>query len=676
MLKYFRTETLLIFSLLLTISLAQAAPKSTQCIHPGATYTPSETSFAIWSPDTDNVQLSLAGKTYAMKAQQDCDGYTQLYTTTVKGDFKSKPYHFLINDISVRDPYGRMIDVNDTNNDIVMDIDHIQPDGGWAKAPKFNHPEDAIIYETNIRDFTNDPTSGVDSDKRGKYEGMTQSGTTYQGVATGLDHLKALGITHVQLMPFYDYGTCTREEVKNDPSCYNWGYDPINYNVPEWRYSKYGPYDADHYPERIKEVQTMINNFHKAGIRVIMDVVYNHTYTQDVFKNITDKYYLPYDLSGTSGHATLDDSNPMVDRMIRDSLEYWIKEYHVDGFRFDLLGIFHYNTVGDWIRYLRQTFPDRQLLVYGEPWDGGITDPQENQKVRLGTIARTEKKEVNGQYVDDPAHIGVFNSKFRDALRGDGNSGTGGGYIFNQPQDTQNPMLSMYQGSRGALRATRDPLTPIQTWDPQFAGNPEEDINYVSCHDNLALWDKINMWANLNGRGGDSDYLKRIDEFAIGIVLTSQGIPFMQSGSEMLRTKDDKDNTYNLSDAINDIHWEWKLENPDVFDYYQRTIALRKAHPAFRMTSWEDINNHIQTYQFDSDHILETIIDGAAVGDSWKKIIVFYNAAGKNTISLPPNSGNWTVAMENGKPYDPNKTQTVSGQISVDGTAVTVLYQK
>lgn len=673
MLKHIKILSLLSLLLFSFTVCAKTQSKNSTCIPPGVTYSTSASSFAIWSPDTSNVQLYLDGKIYQMNSQQDCNGYTQLYTATINGDFKSKPYHFLINGVSVRDPYGRMIDVNDTNNDIVMDVDHIQPDGGWASLPKFDHAEDAVIYETNIRDFTYDPTSGVDSDKRGTYAGMTQSGTTYQGVSTGIDHLKELGVTHIQLMPFYDYGTCTRADVKQDPSCYNWGYDPINYNVPEWRYSQYGAYDANHYPERIKEVQNMINALHKAGFRVVMDVVYNHTYTKDVFENITSKYYLSYDLSGTSGQATLDDSNPMVSRMIRDSLEYWVKEYHVDGFRFDLLGIFHYQVAANWIRYLRQEFLDRNLLVYGEPWDGGIYDPQEDQKVRLGTIARTELDD-NGNM--NPAHMGVFNSQFRDALKGDNNAGTGGGYIFNQPRDPDEPTLPIYQGSRGAIRApsAKDPSVTIQTWDPQFAGDPEEDINYVSCHDNLTLWDKINEWAALSGRAGDKDYLKRVDEFATGIIFTSEGIPFIHGGSEILRTKNDDHNSYKSNDKINDIHWDWKTSNPDVFNYYKKIVALRKAHPALRMTSWDAINDHVYTYGLDHN-VLEIMIKKAnEVGDSWKNIIIFYNPDQKRTLSI---NGTWNVAMELGNPpYDPKDVHTVTNQVVVDGTAVTILYQE
>ena len=296
----------------------------------GAVYSVGKTVFSLWSPDNSNVVLNLDGKDYTMTKVADFGGYTDVYQVTVTGDQLLKPYQFKVGGVVARDPYGKMVKPN-TNFNIVMDTSRTDLAEGWAARPAFKEREDAVIYEVHVRDFTISSTSGVDAAKRGKFAGMVQSGTTYSNVKTGIDHLKELGVTHVQLLPVYDFGSCP--DV-NDTSCYNWGYDPINFSVPEERYSQ-TPYD---YENRMREFKNMVNEFHKAGIRVVMDVVYNHTYDKTVFNPITGKYYTATDLSGCGN--SIDATNPMVGRMIRDSLEYWVKEYNIDGFRFDLVGIF------------------------------------------------------------------------------------------------------------------------------------------------------------------------------------------------------------------------------------------------------------------------------------------------------------------------------------------------
>ena len=245
----------------------------------GAIYSPAKSVFSIWSPDNSNVVLNLDGKDYAMTKVADFGGYTDVYQVTVPGDQLLKPYQFKVGGVVVRDPYGKMVKPS-TNFNIVMDTSRTELPEGWAVRPAFKEREDAIIYEVHVRDFTIHSSSGVDAAKRGKFAGMVQSGTSYGSVKTGIDHLKELGVTHVQLLPVYDFGTCP--DV-NDTTCYNWGYDPVNFSVPEERYSQ-TPYD---YENRMREFKTMVNEFHKAGIRVIMDVVYNHTYDKTVFNPIT-----------------------------------------------------------------------------------------------------------------------------------------------------------------------------------------------------------------------------------------------------------------------------------------------------------------------------------------------------------------------------------------------------
>jgi pullulanase len=401
----------------------------------------------------------------------------------------------------------------------------------------------------------------------------------------------------------------------------------------------------------------MVDALHRAGLRVIVDVVYNHTFQKEMFAPITGRYYTPTDLSGTGN--SLDADVPMVGRMIRDSLEYWVREYNVDGFRFDLIGIFDYDEVGAWARHLNATFPDRTLLVYGEPWNGFAADSRESQRVRLGTIARIHD-----------AHVGVFNPKFREAIKGINDSGgcnSGDCYAFDANPD----LWRIAVGSRGSIRFANDPFAPIDTWDPMFAADPEQSINYVSAHDNLTLRDKILLWADRNGRDRGDPYLRRIQQFANGLVLTSQGIPFLHGGVEMLRDKQGDHNSYQSSDEINQIRWDWKIDNADIFAYYQNAIALRKAHPGFRMNTWREIDQHVTTTTPRHGVVVNHIRAGQN-GDDWSEIIVIANSANPYTFTLPP--GTWKVAMEKSDPAAGN-ARTVSGAVVAEGTAVTVVYK-
>jgi pullulanase len=615
----------------------------------GAVYATDKTVFSIWSPDTSDVQLVLDGETHGMHRIDAFDGYTDVYQVSVDGDHHLKPYHFLINGVSVRDPYGKMVEPN-TDDNIVMDMSRTRLPGGFAPTPALAEREDAIIYELHVRDFTIDPSSGVPAEKRGKYLGLVEPGTTHNGVKTGLDHLLELGVTHVQLMPVYDFASCPDVD---DQTCYNWGYDPRNFNVPEERYSS-TPFD---YENRATEFKKMVDDFHKAGLRVVMDVVYNHTFRKDMFDRITGKYYTPTDLSGTGN--SIDATVPMVSRMIRDSLEYWVREYNIDGFRFDLVGIFDYEDVGDWARHLNETFPDRRLLLYGEPWNGFASDPRELERVRLGTVAR----------IDD-SHFGVFNPKYREAIKGQNDNGgcnPGDCYAFNNNPD----LFRIRVGSRGGIRFANDPDAPIDTWDPMFAADPEQSVNYVSAHDNLTLRDKILAWAKLKGREPDDPYLRRIQQFANGLVLTSQGIPFIHSGAELLRDKDGVRDSYESPDEINKIQWQWKTDNADIFDYYKDVIALRRAHPGFRFNTWEEIDHNVTTND-PRYGVVVTRIDASANNDPWSEIIVIYNSADDFTYELP--AGTWKVAMEKSDP-SAGKDREVSGSVVAQGTAVTVLHR-
>ncbi|WP_405366584.1 alpha-amylase family glycosyl hydrolase [Ruminobacter sp.] len=617
----------------------------------GAVYSKESTTFRLWSPDSSNVSVTVDGKTYTM-SKTNINGYSDVYAVTVNGDLDGKEYQFKVNGKDVRDPYGKMVkhitystSGASNNTNIVMDMRSTDLKNGWAKRPEFKEREDAIIYEVHVRDFTIDSSSGVSADKRGRYLGMVETGTTNsKGLKTGIDHLKDLGITHVQLLPVYDYGTCSDVDSQNT-GCYNWGYDPVNFNVPEDRYTSV--FGSENYKQKVKEFKTMVNEFHKNGIRVIMDVVYNHTYSDDVFDKITRKYYTEIDLSGVSNST--DPKNPMVSRLIRDSLEYWATEYNIDGFRFDLVGIFDVDNFKEWGEYMNNKYPGRNFLMYGEPWNGYATDPSESTRVRLGTI----RKAASG-------HVGVFNSKYRECLKGGSDDATGG-FLFNEQfhdiggNEVGNSNYGcVMAGIRGGIGDSTN------TWTPFFAADPEQAVQYISAHDNYNWTDKIAV-KKITG-----DYANRLQAYGNGVILVSQGIPFIHAGEEFGRSKNLNKNSYDATDGTNDINWNLKTGNLNTFNYYKDMIAMRKAHPAFRMTTREQIEKNITGE--DVNGAVVVTINGGAVGDSWHTIKMVINSG--NNIEIPGVDG-WSKKVHAVTVNDDN----TKGSNIAEGTAVTIWYK-
>ncbi len=636
----------------------------------GAYYTKSQTSFSIWSPDSSTVKV-------AVKKQGDSDfteytctaGFTvdgdypdsaNIYGVTVPGDCNLAEYQFYIGEAAVRDPYGKMIkydgnqqksgtQASGTENgfsytsylgptvNIVMDMEETEPLDGWAERPVLENRNDAIVYEVHVGDFTSDSTWNGSSENKGKFTGMVESGTTYTSgsttVTTGLDHLKELGVTHVQLLPMYDFATKHNTTLDD---IYNWGYDPVNYNVPEDRYSTC-PGD---YVERVREVKEMINEFHKNGIRVIMDVVYNHTYSEDVFSEISSKYYTSTDLSGC-GNST-NTGVAMVSRMIRDSLEYWADEYNIDGFRFDLIGIYHTSAVKEWGEYLNNTkFPERNLLMYGEPWNGYASDPEEGAKIRMSAVPSLAS-----------AHVGVFNGKYRQSLKG-ANDSEKMGYIFNENEDDGTAYAANIavglKGSGTSLDKSNCSDTS-GTWTRFFTVTPDQSINYMFAHDNLCYWDKI------KAAGSEKlSYGERIVKFGHGILLVSQGIPFIHAGDEFLRIKEKgagsamSHNSYMAGTATNSIDWALKATNKSVSDYHSELIALRKSHDGLRY------RNGVGTTETKDNAVIYKVQDTDGT-----KICIVVNPG--NNISKPV-SGT-TIFDINGA--SPSSTEC-------EGTAVTII---
>ncbi len=630
----------------------------------GATYSEQSTTFAIWSPDRNSVELWLDGQTIPMGYIGDAIKQPGVWAVTVPGNYYLKRYQFILDDVPVRDPYAVMVEPG-TDFCIVMDPLRIQPEGGWAQTPPLVNREDAVIYEMSVRDFTFSPTSGVTPELRGKFLGLVEPNTyLYKGqegadaaIKTGIDHLKELGVTHVQLMPVFDYATCSLKDRKNGPNCYNWGYDPENFNVVEERYST-RPNDYEH---RVREFKTMVNELHKAGIRVIMDVVYNHTWVrpwreadegEKYFGDITGKYFLfdadgiGYQLTGTGN--TIDPKEPMVNKYIKDSLEYWVNTYNIDGFRFDVAGVFDYDEITGWMTHLYDRFPDKQLLNYGEPYTA-LTDTDPHH-FRLNGISRMTR--ADGKAAD----FGGFNFSYREAIKGNNDSGFGGGYAFN---DTYKPQ-TIINGLRGSLGAG-----DIDT--SAFTGDPVQTINYVTSHDNLNLFDKINAWSSLQTYNVDLAYKKRIQVFANAIVLMSQGVPLLHSGEEIMRTKSGIPDSYQAADPVNKLDWTRKKAYKDVSDAYSQLIQARRRFAGLRLPSREEIERSLSVQQL-SPGLFEIRI--APNGKQRNELVVLLNSGGDRDYSLP--SGEWNLVLEQGRVTTERK---VSGRIKASGTAATLFYR-
>ena len=608
----------------------------------GATYSSESTTFRIWSPDSSDVKVTVDGKTYEMtKAAIPC--YSEVYEVKVDGDLVGKTYQFTVDGKNVRDPYGRMVVGNGSNANVVMDLKKSDPDGDWVESPKLENREDSIVYEVHVRDFTIDDTSNVAPDKKGRYLGMVQPGTTYNGIKTGIDHLMELGVTHVQLQPIYDYATCSDVDSQNK-TCYNWGYDPWNYNVPEDRYTSV--WGTDNYDTKIKEVKTMINEMHKNGIRVIMDVVYNHTYNNGdaAFKNITGKYFAPKDMTGTGN--TINAANNMVWMMIRDSLDYWVSEYHIDGFRFDLVGAFSMKDYSDWGEYLHKQHPDANLVIYGEPWaaDNDAAEELVENPVRTGRM----------HMQSEGAHVGAFNNRIRNCLKGSSDDAKALGFIFdkvnngwdgNGTDDNDKNLDSnkacVFTGMIAGVRHAD--ATGTDKWSAQGFSDPEQTVSYITAHDNLALRDKIEA-AGITG-----EEAKKLQVYAHSILMASQGISFIHGGEEFGRTKaaagKDKHNTYNTTTGANDFKWDLKAGDwKKVNEAYAAYIKMRKDHPAFRMTKADQILKNVDLDKASTDSVVIINIDGHAVKDSWDKIKVVMNST---KVAAPvDNVEGWTKVAD------------------------------
>ncbi len=586
----------------------------------GVTYAKETSAFRIWSPVATNAELLLytdnsdaADKVIAM---EKAEGGT--WKAFVQGDLKGRLYAFRVKingkwSAAVPDPYAIATGVNGKKG-MVVDISETNPHD-WAidTLPSFGNATDAIIYELHIRDATIAANSGVKN--KGKFLGLTEEGTkNNKGHSTGIDHIKEMGVTHVQLLPFFDF--LSIDETKLDTPQYNWGYEPLNYNVPEGSYAT-NPYDGI---SRIKELKQLIKTFHDNGLRVVMDVVYNHTMLtkNSWFNELVPDYYYRQDKDGNFSDATACGNETaseryMVRKFILESLLFWVKEYRIDGFRFDLMGVHDTETMNLIAKELRKVKPG--ILLYGEGWTAKESPFPEKD--------RALKK--NASLLSD---IGVFSDDIRDGIKGSVFVEKEKGFVSGQPAMEE----SIKFGVAAAVKHPQVDYTKVNYSKAPYATHPSNTITYAECHDNHILWDKLKLSAPANT---DKERIS-MHKLAHAIVLTAQGIPFLHAGSEFLRTKKGNENSYNAGDSINEIDWDLKSQYHDVVDYIRALIRLRKDHPAFRMLTGEQVAKNIRFLDVPAT-VVAFELDGKALGDTWSKILVVYNA-NNSIVNLPGNS--------------------------------------
>jgi pullulanase len=620
----------------------------------GLTYTSKEYIFKIWAPTAERVEILF------YKEGSGDNLITRYYMTksesgTWKGAFTGKfegwfyTFRVMINGVwlnEVPDPYAKAVGVNGKRA-MVIDFKETNP-ANWEKdkSPLFKNKTDAILYELHVRDASISKNSGIKN--KGKYLGLTETGTKNdEGLSTGLDHIKEMGVTHVHLLPCFDFYSI--DESKLEKEQYNWGYDPLNYNVPEGSFST-NPYDG---VTRIKEFKQMVQAFHQNGLRVIMDVVYNHTrLTQDsYFNQLVPGYYYRQTKDGKFSNATACGNETaseryMMRKFMLESVLYWVKEYHIDGFRFDLMGVHDIETMNLISKELHKIKPD--ILLYGEGWTAGSSP--------LPDSLRAIKK-----YAYKLGRIAVFSDDIRDGIKGSVFEHTDKGFASGKPGMEE----TIKFGIVASCKHPQVDYAKVNYSNAPYAAQPLNTITYCECHDNHVLWDKL----AISAKNATEAERKEMDKLALSIVLTSQGISFLYAGTEFLRTKKGVENSFESPNSINAIDWSLKTKNKEIFEYVKGLIKMRKEHPAFRMKMAKEIAANIQFIDPGQKGSITYIINGEKVNDRWKKIFVVLNSDLRKTVSLP--NGIWKTVILNNHFED-----IVIPKLIAEPYSCTILYQE
>lgn len=605
----------------------------------GANYYKDYTIFKVWSLDAQHIKVVIydsyddVGIMHHMNKEEDGIWSLKLY-----GDYGNKYYNYMVKRNNIEketpDPYTKGATLNGKKG-MIVDFASIDP-VGWKDhlIPKSLNNNETIIYEMHIRDFSVDINSGIKN--KGKYLAFVEENTKLNDVSTGLDHLKELGITHIHLLPISDFGSI--DESKEE---YNWGYDPHLYYVPEGSYST-NPYDGR---VRIHELKKMIKSLHENNIRIVMDVVFNHTFKVEntPFDILAPKYYYrTYDngnySNGSGCGNEIASEKPMVRKFILDCIKFWATEYKIDGFRFDLMGLHDVETMNLIESELKKI--NSNILIYGEPWIGGTSV--------LDSRVQFTKGSQRGM------QIAVFNDDFRNSIKGD-NDGTSLGFV-NGAYELEKEIK---KGIIGSIEYNYE-LSG-------FTKDPKETINYVSSHDNLTLFDKFKK-SNPNS---SEEEIEKMNRLALSIILTSQGIPFIHGGSEILRSKCGEHNSYNLGDEINKIEWTRKIKYKKTFEYIKSLIRFRKSQKIMNLSNSEDIRKSL--IFTDSPKNTVAYMLTSTHKDDIKYIFIIHNANTKEAVVKLPLDGPWDI-ISNGYEFY-NKIGSVLEEIKIDSLSTYILIK-
>lgn len=626
----------------------------------GASYSKKATTFKVWSPNAASVRVNIfehgsdnegdAGS--IMSRAMSLDKTTGVWSVTINGDLLNKYYTYSVTHgkttKETADVYAKACGVNGQRS-MVVDLSTTNPEG-WEndKHVLVQNQTDASVWEISVADFSSSESSGVSEANRGKYLAFTEEGTTVNGVqgasSTCVDYLKKLGVKYVQIMPFYDFGSV--DESKNIMDQYNWGYDPVNYNCPEGSYST-NPKKGE---VRIKECKQMIQALHNAGIGVIMDVVYNHTYTSDSWLQRTvPNYYYRMNNDGTfsNGSGCSNDTaseHLMFRKYMIDSVTYWASEYHIDGFRFDLMGLHDVTTMNSIRTALDNLYADgsgSQILMYGEAWDMATNCDE-------GTVLASQK---NLKQLSD--RIGAFDDTIRDAIKGS-TGGTDGAFV--------------QEGSRRANLKTG--IAGQSDTTTGWANVPSQCVTYASCHDNLCLYDKLVG----SVYGADGKYRKRYEDLvamnklSAAIVITSQGIPFSLGGEEFCRSKDGDENSYASSRKENMLDWENVDLYSDVIEYYRGLYKIRDAFAAFSDSTAATANS--LTYLSDVPKGVTGYTINNTESGKWSQMCVIFN--GSDSAQNVTAKGDWVVLADN-KTAGLRNIKNVTNSVKVEAHSAVIM---
>ncbi len=618
------------------------------------------THFRLWSPEAQAAEVLIydtGRNTPAVDTLEMKKAEQGTWTASVNKQLYGKYYTFRIKHngrwlAETPGVWAKAVGVNGSRAAII-DFASTNPEG-WAadRGPVVENITDAVIYEMHHRDFSVDPTSGIAN--KGKFLALTEADTkSPQGQKTGIDHLKELGVTHVHILPSYDYNSV--DEANLPANQYNWGYDPYNYNAPEGSYST-NPSDP---ATRVREMKEMVKSLHDAGIGVVMDVVYNHTANNDDsnFSLTAPGYYYRHrpdgsysDASGC-GNETASERRQMRDFIV-NSVKYWAKEYHIDGFRFDLMAIHDIETMDSVAAALKEINPS--IFVYGEGWTAGDSPLPVERRALKENVAKMEG-------------IAVFSDDIRDAVKGHYSNAADRGFATGKPGNEETVKI-------GIVASTAHPQVDYSKGNNSkfaYASAPTQIINYVSCHDDLTLTDKLAK----SMPGSTEADRQRAARLAQTIVFTSQGTPFMFAGEEVFRDKKGVHNSYKSPDSVNAIDWTLKDTNREQFDYYRELIRLRKSHPAFRMTTADAIARHIKFDKTDRDNLISYSIKDNANGDEWKEIKLVFNGS-EQPVEVRIAKGDWIVIARDGKINADGMGGFKGGRITVEPTSALILARK